>query len=289
MISLAKYFSSRNYWAKDIIFLVSDQDLVGTQAWLNAYHDVRSGGALQSSPLSGSSGPIQAAVNLELHSAQMSSIDIKIEGLNGQLPNLDLFNVAVELCTRESVTPTFRKASHPYAGPEFDVWKQYAATVLSMMRSQAISSPTGAHGLFQKFAIQSITLKSADPKGSHPEKQYAAVRLLQVGRVVEGIFRSLNNLLERFNRSYWFYLLPTTRRYLSIGYYMIPFALITSPLILTALRGYIRLSYGEQQEEQLPAENIRMTEIGNNGLNWLASQLHWKTEFRSGFLPTSWG
>lgn len=253
MLSLAKYFASKNYWAKDIIFLISDQDLVGTQAWLNAYHDVRTSDVLISSPLLASSGPIQAAVNLELHTSQMSSIDIKIEGLNGQLPNLDLFNVAVELCTRESVTPTFQLASHPFAGPELDVWKQYAATALSMMRSQAISSPTGAHGLFQKFAIQSITLKSVERKSTGSEKQYASVSLLQVGRVVEGIFRSLNNLLERFNRSYWFYLLPSTRRYLSIGYYMIPFALITSPLILTALRGYIHLSYGQQHDHKSPA------------------------------------
>lgn len=252
MISLAKYFSAKNYWAKDIIFLVNDQDLVGTQAWLNAYHDMRSNGVLQSTPLPASSGPIQAAVNLELTSSHMTSVDIKVEGMNGQLPNLDLFNVAVELCTRESVTPTFHKASHPYAGPEVDVWKQYAATIFSMMQSQAISSPTGAHGLFQKFAIQSITLKSTDDRRIKSDKQHSAVRLLQVGRVVEGIFRSLNNLLERFNRSYWFYLLPSTRRYLSIGYYMIPFAMITCPLILTALRGYIRLSYGEQLDEHFP-------------------------------------
>jgi glycosylphosphatidylinositol transamidase len=252
MFALAKYFASKNYWAKDIIFLISDADLLGTQAWLNAYHAERSTGPLTSDPLPASSGPIQAAINLELHSTQMTSIDIKIEGLNGQLPNLDLFNVAVELCTRESVTPTFHKVSHPYAGPEYDVWKQYAATTLSMMRSQAASWPTGAHGLFQRFAIQSITLTSTGARSSQSEKQYAGVRLQQAGRVIEGIFRSLNNLLERFNRSYWFYLLPSTRRYLSIGYYMIPFALITCPLILTALRGYIRLSQDKQQDELDP-------------------------------------
>lgn len=239
IISLAKYFSLKNYWAKDIIFLVSDQALIGTQAWLNAYHDVRSDGVLEHEPLIGTSGPIQAAVNLELDSHLISLIDIKIEGLNGQLPNLDLFNVAVELSTRESLTPTLHQQSHPYAGPELDVWQQYATTVLSMMASQLMGSPSGAHGLFQKYAIQSITLQSSDRKSEKPVG--ASARLLQVGRVVEGIFRSLNNLLERFNRSYWFYLLPSTRRYLSIGYYMIPFALVTSPLLLTALRAYMAL------------------------------------------------
>ena len=32
-------FSEHTYWAKDIIFLVTEHEEVGMQAWLNAYHD----------------------------------------------------------------------------------------------------------------------------------------------------------------------------------------------------------------------------------------------------------
>ena len=46
----------------------------------------------------GRGGSIQAAINLEMNSAKLSSIDLKIEGLNGQQPNLDLFNLAVRMC-----------------------------------------------------------------------------------------------------------------------------------------------------------------------------------------------
>ena len=129
MISLAKYFSSKNYWAKDIIFLIADHEMVGTQAWLNAYHDMDQSEVLNHGKLEAVSGAIQGAVNLEIHSHKMSRIDIKIEGLNGQLPNLDLFNVAVELATRESVTPTFHGLSHPYSGQPMEVWKQYATSI----------------------------------------------------------------------------------------------------------------------------------------------------------------
>ena len=38
-----------------------------------------------------------------------------------------------------------------------------------------------------------------------------------MARVLEGIFRSLNNLLERFHQSFFFYLMPATSRYISIG------------------------------------------------------------------------
>lgn len=208
------------------------------QSWLNAYHHIEKSPVLDHGILESRSGPIQAAINLEIHSEISSRIDIKIEGLNGQLPNLDLFNVAVELCTRESITATFHGQSQPMETDSFELWKQYAITTGSMMISQGITLPTGAHGLFQRFAIQAITLEA--PETNLKRNSYNSATLLQIGRVVEGIFRSLNNLLEKFNRSYYFYLLPSTRRYISIGYYMIPFGLIALPLVLNALNLYLK-------------------------------------------------
>lgn len=222
------------------------------QSWLNAYHHIDTTAVLDHGILESRSGPIQAAINLEIHSSTSSHLDIKIEGLNGQLPNLDLFNVAVELCTRESVSATFHGHSQPMETNDFDLWKEYATTTASMMISQAIALPTGAHGLFQRFAIQAITLEASEV--SNKKENYLRVSLLQMGRVVEGIFRSLNNLLERFNRSYYFYLLPSTRRYISIGYYMIPFGLITVPSVLNALYLYFKAS--EATTETKSNENL---------------------------------
>ena len=31
-------FVGKSYWSKDIIFLVTDKDQLGMQAWLDAYH-----------------------------------------------------------------------------------------------------------------------------------------------------------------------------------------------------------------------------------------------------------
>ena len=49
------------------------------------------------------SGPIQAAINLEIPEGNIKYFNVKIEGLNGQLPNLDLVNLVVRLCKRHSV------------------------------------------------------------------------------------------------------------------------------------------------------------------------------------------
>lgn len=54
------------------------------QAWLDAYHEVVSGheGVLVSGDLSGRAGLIQAAINLELHSMYITSIDVKVSLFN---------------------------------------------------------------------------------------------------------------------------------------------------------------------------------------------------------------
>ncbi|RWR98589.1 glycosylphosphatidylinositol anchor attachment 1 protein-like protein, partial [Dinothrombium tinctorium] len=84
---------------------------------------------------------IQSAVNLEIHSDQNPRMELKIEGSNVQLPNLDLFNVAVELATRESITPSFHEQSHPFAADHWEIWKEHVLTIGSMMISQAIGLP----------------------------------------------------------------------------------------------------------------------------------------------------
>ena len=73
-------FEEQKYWAKDIIFLITEHEQLGMQAWLDAYHDVTSGheGILLAGDLSGRAGSIQAAINLEFHSMTITSIDVKV-------------------------------------------------------------------------------------------------------------------------------------------------------------------------------------------------------------------
>ena len=59
--------------------------------------------------LPGRSGAIQAAINLELGTDQISRVNVKLEGLNGQLPNLDLVNTVVRLCKKENIPTTLQK------------------------------------------------------------------------------------------------------------------------------------------------------------------------------------
>lgn len=60
-----------------------------------------------------------------------------------------------------------------------------------------------------------------------------------LGRIVEGTVRSISNLMEHFHQSFYFYVLPNTYQYVSIGNYMIPFALMLIPIALEVLKALL--------------------------------------------------
>ncbi|XP_029058036.1 glycosylphosphatidylinositol anchor attachment 1 protein isoform X2 [Monodon monoceros] len=213
MLALAAHFRGQIYWAKDIIFLVTEHDLLGSEAWLEAYHDVNVTG-MQSSPLQGRAGAIQAAVALELSSDVVTSLDVAVEGLNGQLPNLDLLNLFQTFCQKGGLLCTLQGKLQPQDWTSADGPLQGVQTLLLMALQQASGHPHGAHGLFLRYRVEALTLR-----GVNSFRQYK-YDLVAVGKALEGMFRKLNHLLERLHQSFFFYLLPALSRFVSIGLYM---------------------------------------------------------------------
>ncbi|ESO90988.1 hypothetical protein LOTGIDRAFT_191474 [Lottia gigantea] len=245
MLALAKHFRKQTYWAKDIVFVLTEFDEIGMQAWLDGYHQTKSDYII-SEDLPGRSGPIQAAINLEIPGEAVTSYNIKLEGLNGQLPNLDLCNLVVRLCRKERAKVTLNKQVDSYERESWDSYKQSVTTMMYMMWNQASGTPTGNHGLFHRYHIEALTIQ-----GTQEEKPYKTLGVEQTSRLVEGIFRSLNNLLERFHQSFFFYILPSTRGYISIGLYMPPFgAMIAACLIKISLFQAIALWISRYEEEE---------------------------------------
>ncbi|XP_023364109.1 glycosylphosphatidylinositol anchor attachment 1 protein isoform X2 [Otolemur garnettii] len=208
LLALAAHFRGQIYWAKDIIFLVTEHDLLGTEAWLEAYHDVNVTG-MQSSPLQGWAGAIQAAVALELSSDVVTSLDVAVEGLNGQLPNLDLLNLFQTFCQKGGL--------------------------LCTLQGKASGRPHGPHGLFLRYRVEALTLR-----GINSFRQYK-YDLVAVGKALEGMFRKLNHLLERLHQSFFLYLLPALSRFVSIGLYMPAAGFLLLVLGLKALELWMQL------------------------------------------------
>lgn len=241
MLGLAKAFRSKTYWAKDIIFLVTEHDNIGMQAWLGAYHYYKLE-YIYPSELPSRSGSIQAAINLELGNDQISRVNLKLEGLNGQLPNLDLVNTVIRLSKQHGITPVLHKRKDHWMFDGIDSWQHSVKTMLMMMLHQASGFPTGNHGLFHRYHIEAVTLQGIKIKSAKKNAGF-----VEVGRMIEGIFRSLNNLMERFHQSFFFYLLPATERYVSIGLYMPPFGVLALPILIKAVALWIDFRYDYDQ------------------------------------------
>jgi len=252
LLSAAKFFRSQIYWAKDIIFLVTEHEFLGMQAWLEGYHGVSYGeGVLMAGDLPARAGSIQAAVNLELASEFPTHLNVKIEGLNGQLPNLDLVNLVNRLALREGMHQMFQGVEDHSRPDSYNGYIRSLKTMLNMMASQATGVPSGNHGLFHRFGIEAVTLEGVTVKS----RKRAPADFHTLGRIVEGTFRSLNNLLERFHQSFFFYILTSGSRYISIGLYMPMYGLLAGGFVFTAVGLWFRLISSEDDKDDMKDEN----------------------------------
>uniref|UniRef100_A0A4W5R2X2 GPI-anchor transamidase component GPAA1 n=1 Tax=Hucho hucho TaxID=62062 RepID=A0A4W5R2X2_9TELE len=225
LLGLAQYFRSQIHWAKDIIFLVNEHDLIGMQAWLEGYHHTNTTGG-DWSPLQGRGGSIQAALSLELSSDVITSLDLVLEGLNGQLPNLDLANLFYAFCQKIGVLCTIQGKLQRNDWDTTSGYSHAAQTMMLMVLKQASGRPWGDHGLFLRYHIEAASIR-----GINSFRQYKT-DTTTIGRLLEGMYRKLNNLLERLHQSYFFYLMPSLSRFVSIGYYMPAFGLLAVILLL---------------------------------------------------------
>ncbi|XP_016931671.2 glycosylphosphatidylinositol anchor attachment 1 protein [Drosophila suzukii] len=225
LLAFADFARRKNYWAKDLIFLVTEQEQLGMQAWLEAYHDGDrdvdvSKAYLRPGNLPARAGSLQAALNIEVQDLEIDHVDVRIEGLNGKLPNLDMFNLVQRIMAREGIASGYKQAPRKKRRHSQSAFEQNLRQMLTMLASQSSGVPNGNHGLFHRYRIDSLTI-AANRRATHATLKgnpgSAAVPLL---KAVEGIARSLNNLLERFHQSFFFYVLVNNDRYISIGDYM---------------------------------------------------------------------
>ncbi|KAI9723583.1 MAG: hypothetical protein M1812_000883 [Candelaria pacifica] len=238
VLTLARYFKRWSLWSKDIIFLITADSRAGPQAWVDAYHDAHSSSAV--SPLPLKSGALQGAVVVDYpFSRPFASLHIIYDGINGQLPNLDLFNTAVSIASGQmGIAATLQKMwKHD------DTYKDRLNTMLRGMTKQGLGHASGPHSSFIPYHVDAITLQAVG-EGWHDE--------MAMGRTVESIFRSLNNLLEHFHQSFFFYLMMQANRFVSIGTYLPSAMLIAINFTIMAIALWI-------QSGRPPTTNIAAT------------------------------
>lgn len=208
-------------------------------------------------------GTMAAALVLKvLEKKERDSVAIYAEASNGQMPNLDLINIVhylavhrqglrVRIGTMGSLLNSawlrsvgeivqrlckFAKSLNPKW--KYDItsadYVEGSATLASSMYYQAIGVPTGSHGAFRDYQVDAITLELS-PWFSLKNENSQSTFLLKGGRLIEGAIRSVNNLLEKFHQSFFLYFLTAPNKFVSVGVYMIPFALLVAPLPIAAV------------------------------------------------------
>lgn len=239
LLTLARYFSRWSLWSKDIILLVTPDTSAGPQAWIDAYLSQHDPGTVDS--LSLKSGTIQGVICIDFpfrHS--FHALQISYDGINGQLPNLDLINTAIQISQSQSGIPTLLQKQHLYAKPERQHHYLNRLTVLGHgMRNQAAGLSTGAHSVFMPYHIDAITL-TATGDGWEDEMAF--------GRVVESLVRSLNNLLEKLHQSFFFFLLLQNNRFISIGTYLPSAMAVGASFSIMAIYLWLKSGYQEREE-----------------------------------------
>ena len=206
VLTLARYFKRWSLWSKDIIILITPDSKAGPQAWADAYHDAHSSPAVQSLALK--SGALQGAIVVDnALNQRFESLHIAYDGINGQLPNLDLFNTAVSIASGQMGIGIKMQKMWKHD----DSYKDRLETMLRGMASQGLGHASGPHSSFIPYHVDAITL-TAVGEGWQDE--------MAMGRCIEGMFRSLNNLLEHLHQSFFFYLLMHPNRFVSIGTYL---------------------------------------------------------------------
>ncbi|KAM0324537.1 hypothetical protein ACHAQA_007922 [Verticillium albo-atrum] len=210
-LTLARYFKRWSLWSKDIIFVIPPDSSTGTQAWVDAYHDAHDPARVAPLPLK--SGALQGAIAVDFaQEHRFKNIHIVYDGVNGQLPNLDLINAINSISNGQMHMPTLIQNMWQHS----DKYDDRLRTMLRGMLKQGLGYASGPHSSFIPYHVDAVTLQ---PFGDGWQDEMA------MGRLVEGSFRSLNNLLEHLHQSFFFYLLMNKDRFVSIGTYL-PSAMI---------------------------------------------------------------
>lgn len=205
-------------------------------------------------------GSIQAALNLEFSDINTNKLEIKLEGPNGKLPNLDLFNTIIRICKSlqyECSLDSEKSASNDFSyyhnRPPVDHVSGLINTV-NMMLKQATGVPTSLNGYFLNHRIEALTISGGKTSLSSKRSQQKQ-NVLKTIRIVESTLRSVNNLLEKFHQSFFFYLLPSSHYYISIGMYMPAFGLIFLPVIIKILTVWFEI-FSHKNPESKKKESV---------------------------------
>jgi hypothetical protein len=183
------------------------------------------------------------------------------EGANGHLPNLDFLNAASRILRLTGITPLLHSydsdstpalpsalSSLPFANhPEVQQYSHAARNLFRQLALGADGRVNGPESTYGRYRIDAITLfgvVAEGPHGFHALGRCASSLFLisaldgspfLLYRATESIFRSLNNLLERFHQSFFLYIMTSVDSFIAVGNYLAAPIITGAGLTITGL------------------------------------------------------
>jgi GPI-anchor transamidase subunit GAA1 len=211
---------------------------------VDAYHDAHSSQKVASLPLK--SGALQGALAIDYpFDHRFESLHIVYDGVNGQLPNLDLFNTITAIASGQMGIGVSLQQMWTHS----DSYQDRLQTMLRGMLRQGLGHASGPHSSFIPYHVDAVTLQ---PFGDGWQDEMA------MGRVIESTFRSLNNLLEHLHQSFFFYLLMQSNRFVSIGTYLPSAMLVAVNFTIMAIFLWIQSGRSNKESPHALAERTEV-------------------------------
>ena len=170
LLGLARHFTKWTMLHKNLIFVIPSNSEVALRRWVDAYHTT----------LQHTAGNIEGAIVLDYASSsdKFQHIDIGFEGLNGQLPNLDLVNTAGHSAMSEFVDISI-------LGSHISRAQSYSTRLHTLFRNIYQQAGAGIvndypSAMFSGWHIDAITLRAVE--GNRND-------ITAFGRVCESTFR----------------------------------------------------------------------------------------------------
>lgn len=284
VLSLARFLIGHSHWSKDLIFVFGDGHLDGMQAWTSTYF-ANEQSNLHADRIQGAGALVWNAMAFDYPSDSFSSIVVRHEGLDGQLPNLDVINTLTRVAERingvpielsESLVPprSYQRRLGPLGALlEEHLWNdregeaKYMGGLLNVfgqLRNLVVGHPTGVHGLFHRFHIDAITLFAKPASGPYG--------FWHMGRMAESMTRSFSNLLERLHHSQFFYLMTSTQLFIEVAKCIAVAALLGAAMTIRGISIWLDEGRRAQQRREALVElaqesayRAKIDEIKSNG------------------------
>lgn len=100
--------------------------------------------------------------------------------------------------------------------------------MICFVLKQSLGMATGPHSPFRDYSIDAVSLRVMYKRNPQTRLEF----ILRVAETMEAVIRSCSNLVERLNRSYYYYLLVSEEKFVPIEIYILPVVLLMLSLFL---------------------------------------------------------